>query len=149
MGPADGATGQPANLLFTWDPVAGASTYQVEVTGVNVDVPAFATSVVETSARIPYTANVVPTSSPYKLPFGTYTWRVRAANEGGLGAWSSPHTFVIGAPPVPAGGFQNFLTTRNGAGPLDPPDYGAPRGQQPRFSARPRYHLQRHPGRRT
>ncbi len=55
------------------------------------------------------------------------TWRVRGRSSGGVGPWSTAHSFTTTgeALSVTLPGLERFLTIANAAGPLNPPVMGA------------------------
>ena len=106
--PADGSTVE--DVLFSWDPVAGASTYQLQVSpnadwanNVDVDVIVKGTSY----------------AKPVTLDNASYFWRVRArdaASTPNLGAWSQEWQFTRSwtdtpTPVTPADTVANSVTT--------------------------------------
>ena len=106
--PADGSTVE--DVLFSWDPVAGASTYQLQVSpnadwanNVDVDVVVKGTSY----------------AKPVTLDNASYFWRVRArdaASTPNLGAWSQEWQFTRSwtdtpTPVTPADTVANSVTT--------------------------------------
>jgi hypothetical protein len=115
VGPADAIEGQPARPLVSWEPVPGATFYEVAYRPLGAEEAADTLVAAQgLSARLPIAAA------------GRYVWRVRAVNEGGRGPFSAPFSFGVGLPALSGTGvFENFLTTRNAAGPLDPPEYAA------------------------
>ena len=78
-----------------WEQVAGASSYQVEVSRNSAFDPAIGPYF--ESAQAQYTNYVPGQSHPEKLPFGTYWWRVRALNGANapITDWSTPRYFHI------------------------------------------------------
>jgi hypothetical protein len=106
--PADGSTVEDG--LFSWDPVAGASTYQLQVSpnadwanNVDVDIVVKGTSY----------------AKPVTLDNASYFWRVRArdaASTPNLGAWSQEWQFTRSwidtpTPLTPADTVANSVTT--------------------------------------
>ncbi len=82
--PADGAEFVETAPLLEWWPLAGAGSYEVQI---SADAT-FATDIVE-SASVPY-----PAYAPRgRLPYGTYYWRVRSAG----GVWSAAGRFQVAA----------------------------------------------------
>ncbi|HYE58773.1 MAG TPA: T9SS type A sorting domain-containing protein [Rhodothermales bacterium] len=115
VGPADAIEGQPARPLVSWEPVPGATFYQVAYRPLEAGDAATDTLDVQG----------LHGHLPLEVP-GRYVWRVRAVTDGGGGPWSEPFSFTIGLPTLLGSGvFENFLTVRNAAGPLEPPEYGA------------------------
>src|SRR5690606_15275754 len=83
--PADLSTGVPSSPTLSWQPVAGAASYEVQVSAsADFSAPVFDQSVTTgTSAEVP------------GLGLGTsYHWRVRAANAAGNGEWSGSWQFT-------------------------------------------------------
>ena len=103
--PAEGATSVTLTPALTWDPVAIADKYQVQVCldntfigGVIVDVTGIST----TSYQI--TAGTLNGNS-------TYYWRVRALNSSGSSNWSAVRQFTtIDLPAAPV-----LVSPSNGA----------------------------------
>jgi len=83
--PADGSQLCSAPPYVTWNGVAGATTYRVQLD----DDPAFGSPFID--------ATTASTSYPVgpSLPLGTFYWRVRAANACGSGSWSSMWSFTF------------------------------------------------------
>ncbi len=86
--PADGAGEQTLAPEFTWNPVAQAALYEIEID----DDPAF--------GSVDFAASVEDTS--YRLEGNlqsatTYYWRVRAVNDCGEGVYSAVFRFTTGA----------------------------------------------------
>jgi hypothetical protein len=94
--PANNAASVVVNPSLTWNTVANAVTYRVQVSTVNT----FATTVVDDS-----TLTVGADSLLTALANGTaYYWRVNAKNTYGSSAWSGTRTFttITLVPPAPA-----------------------------------------------
>ena len=92
--PADGATGVSTSLMLSWNGVAGATSYAVQVSLFSN----FAAFVVNQSGL---TGTTFTASG---LANGTiYFWRVSASNPGGTGGFSSTRTFtsIVAAPTAP------------------------------------------------
>lgn len=82
--PANNAKNQPKGVTLKWNATAGAATYQIQVSEMND----FSTTV-DDNATLTTTA-----FTPAALKNSTtYYWHVRAANEGGNGAWSETWSF--------------------------------------------------------
>ncbi|MCX6132225.1 MAG: DUF5050 domain-containing protein [Ignavibacteriales bacterium] len=92
--PADGAQGQSTNPSFSWLSVNGATSYQLQVSSTS----SFSTLVVDQSFLATPSFTVTGLSNGL-----TYYWRVRAANAGGPGPFSSTRSFVTIplSPPAP------------------------------------------------
>ncbi|MEI2688239.1 MAG: hypothetical protein V9H69_00430 [Anaerolineae bacterium] len=89
--PANGALNVPATPTFTWNAVAGAGSYSIQVAtdaGFST-VVASATGIAGTS----WTSNVALNTS------STYYWRVWADNACGVGAYSATWSFTTVAAP--------------------------------------------------
>lgn len=85
---APGSSQSPLkNLELSWAPVAGATSYQVEV--LDDDDPDAAVALKATTAIARWTV-------PVQLPNGEYRWRVRAMTAQGAGGWSPLSRFVRG-----------------------------------------------------
>jgi YVTN family beta-propeller protein len=83
-GPANAAVNIPMNPVLQWNPVAGASSYEVQL----------ATS---SSFTLPPSDTVVTVPQRYAgvlSSFTTYFWRVDAINSYGTGAWSTAFSFT-------------------------------------------------------
>jgi hypothetical protein len=83
------ATSRP---LFIWGQVATANQYEIEVAGIAPQTASFSPAACPPGGQC---TGVLPID----LVAGAYTWRVRARNAGGPGAWSAPIAFTITAPP--------------------------------------------------
>jgi len=93
VAPADGAVNQAVNPTMSWNAVAGAGTYRLQVSLS----PAFVSTVFNDST-------IAGTSQPISgLAVGTtYYWRVNAKISGATGAYSAVWSFTtIGPPPTP------------------------------------------------
>lgn len=88
LAPADSLTTYPQtvrkDVFLTWNAVAGATAYQVEIGTDDTwsDTPALTLNTTNTSV-------IVPVGS---LPYATYTWRVAALKGTVLGHWTSEST---------------------------------------------------------
>ena len=93
--PPNGALSVPAAPTFTWNAVAGASSYSIQVaTGADFG------NVVASASGLgspTWTSNVTLNTST------TYYWRVRASNTCGSGTYSSPFMFTTVAAPGDCG----------------------------------------------
>jgi len=86
VSPANGATGEPGFPQFSWQTVAGATAYQLQVSK-NADL---ASPIIDQNAL---TAVTFTPAAP--LDYSTkYYWRVRAMNAGGWGEWSETRNFT-------------------------------------------------------
>lgn len=85
-GPADGSVDQvTSNLLLTWQPATGASTYNLELS----TAADFSTLAQQQSG---ISTNVV---ALFELDSAQmYYWRIQASGPGGLSDWSSPFSFT-------------------------------------------------------
>ena len=89
--PVNAAVNQPTNPTLTWNSVAGADTYRLQVSTVNT----FATTVYNDSTR---TTALQAISG---LAVGTtYYWRVNAKNVAGTSAYSTVWNFTTVTPPL-------------------------------------------------
>lgn len=84
--PTNGATGVSQTPTLTWNAVADAATYDVQVSTVSN----FATTVVNATGVTGTSYNV----SPPLATNTTYYWRTRAINSCGTGAWASAFSFT-------------------------------------------------------
>ncbi len=88
--PSDLSPNAPSPLVkdleLTWAPVAGALSYDVEVS----DDAAFEGQVLSANTKIPYW------TVPVQLPRAGYYWRVRANTVDGEGRWSTTAEFTRG-----------------------------------------------------
>lgn len=93
--PADGANNVPATPTFTWNAVAGAATYSIQV----ATDPGFSSIVASASGLTNPTwiSNVTLATST------THHWRVRAENPCGNGSYSSTFSFTTVAAPGDCG----------------------------------------------
>jgi hypothetical protein len=88
--PGNGATvTQP--IAFDWSDVSGATRYELQIDDSN----GFGEPLVATQTTL---ASNVSVSG---LPASTLWWRVRGANGGGNGPWSSVRSFTVGGAPPP------------------------------------------------
>ena len=84
--PPDGATNVSLTPTFTWNAVANADAYRLEVA-----TDAGFNSIVHTATGIAGTSYTMPT--PLEMDT-TYYWRVAAENPCGVGAFSTPFSFT-------------------------------------------------------
>ncbi|HWV35546.1 MAG TPA: M23 family metallopeptidase, partial [Thermomicrobiales bacterium] len=102
LSPTNGAkiTNSDGKVAFSWNPVAGATQYQVAINDFNYG---------------PWISGTSWTSD--SLAAGNYFWRVRARNSAGIGLLSPSWTFTV-APsnvtPPPAGGLSLSLDPARG-----------------------------------
>ena len=105
--PANGASGQPTSLTFSWNASSGATSYHLQV----ATDPAFATGVAVNDSTIADVSRGVSGLAPNTM----YYWRVRAKSAGGSSPFSSNWSFSTGlAVPTlvsPANGATNQSTT--------------------------------------
>ncbi len=85
--PADNAANQPLTLTLTWNAVAGAASYRLQV----IANDGFSTMVVDDSTITSPSKSVGPLSTSMN-----YSWRVNAKNNGGTGGWSQVSRFTTG-----------------------------------------------------
>ena len=92
LAPDDSGTYQK-NVVLTWDDVAGATGYEVQITdeGFGTEAELFE----DTAKSNRYVA-------PVDLPRGDYHWRVRATLPGGTSDWSTTADLVRGWDPTVA-----------------------------------------------
>lgn len=90
--PADAASGVPTNAVLRWSRSAGASEYQVQISGDNFSTILKDTVVTDTSVTVPGLENCL-----------SYQWKVQAKNESGESGYSSSRRFttVLTTPEVP------------------------------------------------
>jgi photosystem II stability/assembly factor-like uncharacterized protein/transposase-like protein len=91
VSPTNSATNQPLSMSLTWNPVAGAATYRVQLS----TSASFASTVIDDSLLTSISQSVGPLSAN-----STYYWRVNTSNVGGISAWSAQWSFTT-IPPVP------------------------------------------------
>lgn len=98
VSPPQFATNVGISPTLTWNPVAGATSYRVQV----AFTPDFATLFVNDSltATSRTLTSLAENTDHY--------WRVRAVNSAGLSGWSSVYRFTTGVAPVP--GIPELLT---------------------------------------
>ena len=87
--PADGSTGQPTTPTFTWNPVSGAASYEVQV----ATDPGFGAVVAQASGLTgaTYTPDAALSGDT------VYYWHVRATNPCGIGGYSATAAFRTAA----------------------------------------------------
>ena len=103
IGPDDGSSGVPLNPTLSWQSVATASSYDVEL----ATDPAF--------ANLVYSGTVDDTSVLIETPLGSltpYFWHVRASNACGAGSWSAVWDFTTVNQVMPA--YYNMLNGETG-----------------------------------
>jgi hypothetical protein len=93
VSPTNGATGQPVALALTWDTVAGATSYSIQVS---------TTSTFATGSDL---ANQVDLQQPSDsisglAPGTTYYWEVGAVDTSAAPVWSKVWSFTTAASPV-------------------------------------------------
>ena len=155
LSPANGAEEQPANPVLQWEPVEGAQGYRIDVTRLKSDGspdstdtwyvyngaslridrfdPYLSGAPDQGSRRMPAGEGPAPARAAgpseaalQPIPEALYEWRVSVLNvDNENGPLSAPRRFTVSQPALAAGGYLNFLVTRNAAGALTPPDYGA------------------------
>ena len=92
VSPADGSTGQPTTLTFSWNSAANATSYHLQV------------STSSTFATIFYDNSTLTSTSQQVsslLNSTTYYWRVSASNSTSTSSWSSTWSLTTTAPPPP------------------------------------------------
>jgi hypothetical protein len=96
-GIAPTASSTNATPTFSWTEIPAATRYRLVVrTASGVVFKKWFTSVDASCSG--GTCSVSPGQG---FPAGTYTWRVRTANEAGFGPWSSALSFTVLRPPAP------------------------------------------------
>ncbi|HRF95100.1 MAG TPA: hypothetical protein PLZ51_07895, partial [Aggregatilineales bacterium] len=89
IAPTNGASVTNPNATFSWNSVASATDYQIQIATDN------------TFASIVHDHTLTATSYAYTLPSaGIYYWRVLANNINGSGEWSNTYQFTIEPPPL-------------------------------------------------
>jgi len=83
--PTDGAVGVSTGPSLSWNQVAGASSYHLQVSTNNL----FSTLVIDDTTLTGTSRQIGPL-----LNNTTYYWRVRGKNEGGYGTYSPPWSFT-------------------------------------------------------
>jgi hypothetical protein len=91
--PTDGAISVPESVVVAWRPVAGITSYHLQVSSD----PTFASGIIWNDSTITDTAKVVKGMNGLV----TYSWRVRSGNVAGLGAFSALFAFTTGFPRTP------------------------------------------------
>jgi hypothetical protein len=90
IAPADMMTTSNPTITFSWEAVAGATDYQIEITITNPFGPVIYSQTVTN-----------PTHTQFVADAGTYYWKVRARNNTLLGEWSLARQFTTEPfPPV-------------------------------------------------
>ena len=95
--PIDGTT--VSNFELQWNPVPGASSYQVQATGQEFNFTAADLVIDSTTSSTAYVPDRSETESRGIGP-GSYWWRVRPVVNGVLGTWSPVDTFTLQTPSV-------------------------------------------------
>jgi len=93
--PADGATVSSFDLR--WNPVPGASSYEVQATRQEFNYTASQLVVNSTTQSSGLEPDLSETQSHGIAP-GQYWWRVRPVVDGVVGTWSGDETFTLAAP---------------------------------------------------
>jgi hypothetical protein len=94
--PANGAHNVSPSPAFSWEPVSGANSYELQLSSL----PGFETTLYD--GRLPTAGAVLPAGVALE-PGETYFWRVRAI-EPAQGEWSTVANFTVvadAAPPAP------------------------------------------------
>lgn len=110
------------STTFSWDPVAGADSYHLQVaSSYNFASPLVNDSGVTTTSK----------SSPMFAPRTVYFWRVRAKNASGVGAWSTIRTFtsVVPMPEPDSAGWIRLFRGDNTADFFSAPNNSTPPGR--------------------
>ncbi len=118
LAPTDLATAQHAPITFSWSLTAGATNYELEVYSSTGPVATVTTAGTSATVAIP---------DSLAQAGRVLAWRVRGLNRVGAGPWSATMRLTQGGGALRAqtSAFVDFLVTRNGAGALAPPEYGA------------------------
>lgn len=83
---------------YTWNAVATATAYQLQVTDANGQI----FKQWYTAADANCTSGNICTVTPnLPLPNGVQSWQVQTSNTSGAGAWSTSLTFTVAVPPPP------------------------------------------------
>ena len=104
ISPLNSSTGVSLTPLIDWSDVAGATSYNLQISTNS----GFTTTVVNLSSL---------TSSQYQIPSGllsqstTYYWRASSTNSNGTGSWASPWSFTTLGPPIA----PTLITPTNGS----------------------------------
>jgi len=93
--PANNATGVPVSTTLTWNAVAGAATYRVQVSTASD----FSTGIVVDDSTLTSGSRALTSLANSTQ----YYWHVIAKNAGGVSAWSTAFSFttIIAAPAAP------------------------------------------------
>jgi hypothetical protein len=94
VSPSNSATDQPISLSLTWNTIAGASTYRLQLSTSS----SFSSTIVDDTSLTSATKTIGPLSNNT-----CYYWRVNARNTGGTSAWASAWSFttIVTAPSAP------------------------------------------------
>ncbi len=85
LAPSNASVNQPQTLTLNWNPVSGATSYELQVSNNAF----FSVSIIDDSTIVGTTRQVGP------LPGAvTYYWRVRASNASGWGSYSTAWSFT-------------------------------------------------------
>jgi hypothetical protein len=101
--PANGANTTNPNVAFSWNTVAGATQYQIQIATSN----AF-TTIIDDQTLSTNSYNYIFNTN------GTYYWRVRAKDGGASGNWSSVRTLTVNLPLPPSAPI--LISPSHGAG---------------------------------
>jgi hypothetical protein len=96
VSPANGANVFGPNVNLSWNPVVGATSYDVDVDG--------------------FVTNVAASPFVYASSLGVHNWTVRAVNGAGVTAYAAAQSFNdLGAPPTPCSGttLQTLFASNN------------------------------------
>jgi hypothetical protein len=99
--PIQNETVQTAFPTFTWDEIAGATSYQVTVVSKTTGVTFNFKQPLGTEACDAGVCSFTPTTLPWKVKnAATYQWSVTASNDAGLLAKSVKRAFIVGGLPT-------------------------------------------------
>lgn len=97
--PANGSAGQSTTPVFSWSPVAGATSYRILVATNAADLPTNSTATNGGSSVVINATNSTPNFTPSTpLTAGTTCyWEAQARNATEYGIWSGVNSFTVGA----------------------------------------------------
>jgi choice-of-anchor B domain-containing protein len=92
VSPPAGVANQPTRPSFTWSPVAGATSYDLQIAATPTFQP---TAIVQSATGLLTTTH---TAASELASNTTYYWRVRTNSACGTGSYSAPRSFTTTAP---------------------------------------------------